>query len=138
MKRKIFFGLFFIIAVSCSKDQQYVPNVYVNLVIYVNEPQNSALATVGGWKYFPGGNRGVIVYRKGVTEFMAYERTCPYLPEQSNSFVSVDTTNNAFMKDASCGSTFLLSTGENVGGAAVIPLRVFTTLFDGTILTVTN
>ena len=138
MKRIAFYALLLSIVVSCSKDQQYVPNVYVNLVIYVNEPQNIKLTTVGGWKYFDGGNRGVIVYRKGFNEFTAYERTCPVRPEESTSFVVVDTTNNTFMKDETCGSTFLLSTGENIGGQAVIPLRQFTCLFDGTILTVTN
>ncbi|HET6991733.1 MAG TPA: hypothetical protein VFJ43_10435 [Bacteroidia bacterium] len=123
---------------TCKKEHQYVPNVYVNLTIYVNDPQNIVLATTGGWKYFPGGNRGVVVYRKGINEFVAYERTCPYLPDQSNSFVQVDTTNNVLLKDVSCSSEFLLSDGSTVSGPAVIPLRQFHCVFDGTVLRVTN
>ena len=109
-----------------------------NLTIYINDPQNIALTTIGGWKYFSGGNRGVVVYRKGQSEFMAYERTCPYKPEEPSSMVEVDTSNNIFLIDRSCNSQFLLSDGSNISGAALIPLRSFVTIFDGTMLRVTN
>ena len=49
---------------SCRKEQQGVPYAYVNLTVYVNDPQNIALTTIGGWKYFTGGYGGLIVYRK--------------------------------------------------------------------------
>lgn len=123
---------------SCKKDHQYVPNVYVNLTIYVNDQQHAALQTVDGWKYFEGGNRGVVVYRKSLNEFVAYERTCPYLPEEANSIVSVDTSNNIILKDASCSAQFLLSNGDPISGPAVIALRQFHCVFDGTTLRVTN
>jgi nitrite reductase/ring-hydroxylating ferredoxin subunit len=123
---------------TCKKEQQYVPNVYVNLVIYVNDQQHSVLQAVDGWKYFDGGNRGVIVYRKSQNEFVAYERTCPFKPEESNSIVSVDTSNNIILKDASCSAQFLLSNGDPISGPAVIPLRQFNCVFDGTTLRVSN
>jgi hypothetical protein len=123
---------------DCKKEHQYVPNVYVNLTVYVNDPQNIVLTTTGGWKYFPGGNKGVIVYRKGINEFVAFERTCPYLPDEAASIVEVDTTNNIVMKDVSCSSQFLLSDGSPISGPAVIPLRQFHCVFDGTTLRVTN
>jgi nitrite reductase/ring-hydroxylating ferredoxin subunit len=123
---------------TCKKEHQYVPNVYINLTIYVNDPQNIGLTTVGGWKYYDGGNRGVVVYRKGINEFVSYDRTCPYKPEESTSFVSVDTTNNIILKDVSCSSQFLLSDGSTIAGPAVIPLRQFKCTFDGTTLRVTN
>lgn len=123
---------------ACKKQHQYVPNVYCNLTIYVNDPQNIVLTTVDGWKYFEGGNRGVVVYRKGINEFVAYDRTCPYLPEESSSIVAVDTTNNIILKDVSCTSQFLLSDGSTISGPAVIPLKAFKCTFDGTVLRVTN
>lgn len=123
---------------DCKKEHQYVPNVYVNLTIYVNDPQNIVLSTVGGWKYYDGGNRGVVVYRKGINEFVAFDRTCPYKPDESASKVDVDTTNNIILKDYSCSSQFLLSDGSTISGQAVIPLRAFKCIFDGTVLRVTN
>ena len=129
------FLLFFL---TCKKEHQYVPNVYVSLTIYVNDPANIVLQNVDGWKYFEGGNRGVVVYRKSQFEFAAYERTCPYKPEESNSIVAVDTTNNIILKDASCSSQFLLSDGSPISGPAVIPLRQFHCVYDGTVLRVTN
>ena len=123
---------------DCKKNRQYVPNVYLDLIIYVNEPQNINLVSVGGWKYFAGGNRGVIVYRKGFNEFAAYERTCPYLPEEPSAIVAVDTTNKIILKDLSCNSQFLLCDGSPISGSAVFPLRQFRCIFDGTVLRVTN
>jgi hypothetical protein len=123
---------------ACKKNEQYIPNAYVNLTIYVNDPQNIALSTVGGYKYFDGGYRGVVVYRKGQNEFIAYDRACPYNVEESSSVVTVDTTNNVILKDFSCESQFLLSDGTNISGPALIPLRVFRSVFDGTVLRVTN
>lgn len=123
---------------TCKKEHQYVPNVYVNLTIYVNDQQHSALQVVDGWKYFEGGNKGVIVYRKSQNEFAAYERTCPYKPEEANSIVAVDTSNNIIMKDESCTAQFLLSNGDPISGPAVIPLKQFRCTFDGTVLRVTN
>ncbi|MDQ3108644.1 MAG: hypothetical protein M3R17_02010 [Bacteroidota bacterium] len=123
---------------TCKKEQQYVPNVYVNLVIYVNDPQNMVLQNIDGWKYFDGGNRGVVVYRKSQNEFVAYERTCPFKPEESNSIVAVDTTNNIILKDVSCTSQFLLSNGNPISGPAVISLRQFHCVYDGTVLRVSN
>jgi hypothetical protein len=137
---KTSFLFFFILLLfsSCKKNQQYVPNVYVNLIVYVNDPQNLAIGTTGGWKYFDGGYHGLLVYRKGPNEFMVYDRTCPYQPEESDSFVSVDTTNNIILKDNSCGSQFLLNDGTPISGDAVVPLKTYRYVFDGTVLRVNN
>jgi nitrite reductase/ring-hydroxylating ferredoxin subunit len=126
------------LTVSCKKDQQYVPYAYVNLTVYINDPGNLALTTVGGWKYFNGGYKGLIIYRKSLNEFAAYDRCCPYRPEESNSMVSVDTSNNVVMKDASCSSQFLLSDGSPIAGPAVVPLKVYRTVYNGNELLVTN
>ncbi|HEU4717048.1 MAG TPA: hypothetical protein VFU15_04415 [Bacteroidia bacterium] len=138
MRRFVFLLVFLLCCAGCKKEHQYIPNVYVNLTIYVNDPGNIRLTTVGGWKYFDGGNRGIVVYRKSQNEFVAYDRTCPYKPDESSSVVSVDTTNNILLKDASCTSQFLMSDGTPIGGPAVIPLKLYRSIFDGTTLHVTN
>jgi hypothetical protein len=122
---------------GCKKEQQGVPYTYVNLTIYVNDPQNVALATVGGWKYYGGGYRGLIVYRKSQAEFMVYDRACPVHADESGALIVVDSS-NIILKDDLCGSQFLFSDGSTIGGPAIIPLTRYPTIFDGTILRVQN
>ena len=129
---------FLLLLFACKKDEQYIPEAAVNLTIYVNDPTNLPISTIGGWKYFSGGYKGIVVYRKGQSEFVAYERCCPVRPEESASIVSVDTTNTVFLIDNSCSSKFLLNDGSTVSGPAIIPLRQYHTLYDGTTLRVTN
>jgi hypothetical protein len=136
--RPYLFAVIVCLIFSCKKNQQYVPNVYVNLEVYVNDPQNSVLTTTGGWKYFDGGYHGLLVYRKGLNEFVVFDRTCPYQPEEANSIVAVDTSNNIILKDQHCGSQFLLNDGTPISGDAVVPLKIYRNVFDGTTLRITN
>lgn len=122
---------------QCKKEQQGVPYVYVNLVVYVNDPQNISLTTPGGWKYFGGGYRGLIVYRKSQSEFMIYDRACPVHPDESAAVITVDSS-NILLKCPSCNSSFLFSDGSTAGGPAIIPLTHYPYIFDGTVLEVRN
>lgn len=122
---------------TCKKEQQGVPYAYVNLTIYVNDPQNIALTTTGGWKYFPGGYRGLIVYRKSPGEFMVYDRACPVHSDESSALIVVDSS-NIILKDDVCESQFLFSDGSTIGGPAVIPLTHYANTFDGTTLRIAN
>lgn len=122
---------------ACRKEQQGVPYTYVNLTVYVNDPQNMALTTIGGWMYFTGGYGGLIVYRKSQAEFMVYDRACPVHPDESSARIIVDSS-NVILKDNNCGSQFLFTDGSTIGGPAVIPLQRYPTIFDGTVLRVQN
>lgn len=122
---------------TCKKEQQGVPYAYVNLTIYVNDPQNIALTTVGGWKYFPGGYKGLIVYRKSQGEFMIYDRACPVHADEANALIVVDSS-NIILRDDECDSQFLFSDGSTIGGPAIIPLTRYPYTFDGTMLRVQN
>lgn len=114
-----------------------MPYAYVNLTVYVNDPQNISLTTAGGWKYFSGGYRGLIVYRKSQSEFMIYDRACPVHPDESAALIAVDTS-NIILSCPSCNSQFLFSDGSTIGGPAIIPLTHYTYTFDGTVLHVQN
>ena len=139
LKGKYFLALLALMLFStCKKDQQYVPDVYVSLTIYVNDPANTDISIIGGWKYFEGGYRGILVYRKSQNEFLVFDRACPFESEKTESVVAVDTTNNVILKDNSCGSQFLLSDGTPISGQAVVPLKLYRTSFDGTVLRVSN
>ncbi len=133
MKRVFLLLISSLIFSSCFKNQQNpVPNFPFDVVIDINLPSYNSLAGVGGWCYVEGyGSRGLIVYRRSIDEFVAFDRhspsdlegTCflPLFPDNENFLVLKDTCNN---------STFSLYDGSPISNAN-IGLRQYQTLYDG-------
>jgi hypothetical protein len=130
----IFFGVFLLF--SCGKDKQpAIPYVYVNEMLY---PNSMDFIPVGGYKYLPGGYRGLIVYRMLPDEFRVYERCCPYDPEKANAHISVN-SDNVTAIDSSCMSRFLLPDGSPYGnGPSPYSLMTYKFSYDGEILLIYN
>jgi nitrite reductase/ring-hydroxylating ferredoxin subunit len=139
MKRACFFlcAASMLLFTACRREQQVVPNVAVNVLLYLNDPQNTAITTIGGWIYVNGGYRGIVLHRKSQNEFVAFDRTCPFRPEESASQVSVDSS-NVILEDRSCGSKFLLSDGSAIQTPALVPLKQYNTTFDGNSIRIYN
>lgn len=116
---------------TCTKTD-VVPNIYVNTYVYLTDPNYVKLNAVGGWNYAPGGIKGIIIYRKSVSEFMAYERNSTYEPSKGCVIV-MDTANksNLFITDKCSGSTYLITDGSVYKGPASVPLKKYQTSFDG-------
>lgn len=128
-----------IVVVSCKKQNyQGVPNVAVDIRMYSSDPSFINLNAIGGWVYVNGGNRGIVVYRKDLSNFMAYDRTCSYNPPNVNETVKVDPTNNIMLIDPNCGSKFLITDGSVNQGPATYPLKAYQTTYDGTVLHIFN
>ena len=82
-----------------------MPNVPVDVTIDLSFPSYSALQGVSGYTYVNGGSRGIIVYRKSLDEFVAFDRhspadiegTCvePLYPDANNFLELIDSCNNA-------------------------------------------
>lgn len=118
---------------SCYKNQlNPVPDIPFDVTIDINFPLYSDLNGVGGWTYIDGyGSRGLIVYRKSIDEFVAFDRhspadtngSCfnPLYPSADNFLVLVDSCNNA---------TFSLYDGSPISNLS-IGLRQYQTLYDG-------
>jgi nitrite reductase/ring-hydroxylating ferredoxin subunit len=130
----IFLALF--TTFSCKKSTDYVPNVYVNTYLYTTDPAFAPLNAVSGYTYLSGGSKGIVVYRKSQTEFMAYDRCCTYKVSDGN-VIDVDAS-GLIAKDAACGSKFILTDGTVNNGPAVNPLKRYQTAFDGTALHIFN
>ena len=66
---------------SCKKDNANnpIPDTTVDVYIYISNPSYLSLTAIGGWAYVSGGVRGLLVYRKSNSEFMAYDRNCTYI-----------------------------------------------------------
>jgi len=123
---------------GCKRDEDQIPNVYVNFYVNTTDPGFIDLNAVGGWVYVTGGSKGIIIYRKSVNEFMAFDRHCPYQPSDACSRCEVDTSNNLFVFDNCCGSKFLITDGSVQQSPAYVPLKAYYTSFDGLTLHVYN
>ncbi|MBI4946277.1 MAG: hypothetical protein HY840_07745 [Bacteroidetes bacterium] len=122
---------------GCKKSNDYVPNVYVDIYLYTTDPAFSPLNAVPGYTYLSGGSKGIIVYRKSQTEFMAYDRHCTYKVSEGN-VVAVEVS-GLIAKDAVCGSKFILTDGSVLSGSSASnPLKRYQISFDGTVLHIFN
>jgi nitrite reductase/ring-hydroxylating ferredoxin subunit len=100
--------------------------VPVNLRLDLDDPANFQLNSVGGSMTIIGGNRGIIVYRRGLNEFSAIERTCSYQSTDTCAYVSIDSTISTVGCHC-CGSRFQLLDGAPIKGPANASLRLYQT-----------
>jgi hypothetical protein len=122
---------------SCVKDSRHpVPNVPVDFVINIESTQHIELNSIGGWAYYTGGFRGIIIYRFSDVEFRAFDRACPVHPYDECAIVRV--TDPPLANDDCCNSTFLLIDGSPVSGPARHPLKEYRTFLNYPWLQVSN
>ena len=118
----------------------FFPNAVINLSF--PEYQQS-LAVDGGFKVVSTvagssvGVRGVIIYRKDASTYLAYEVNCSFHPNEASSNVSVHSS-RLYMNCTGCGSNFSFADGTPTGGVAWRPLRKYRTELSGSTLTITN
>lgn len=132
-----FIVLLGITACSKEKNSNEIPVVAVNFVITPNSTEYLELNGVGGWVTVTGGYRGIIIYRKSITEFMAFERACPFDWEQTNARVEVEVSGLTAICP-SCKSKFILLDGTPFEGPSNYPLKPYQTQYDGNLLYIFN
>ncbi|MEJ2004317.1 MAG: hypothetical protein P8X57_04975, partial [Cyclobacteriaceae bacterium] len=86
------------------------PVTFDDIFINLSLPEYNDLVTIGHM-YIPAGgqSRGIILKRSG-GNYLAFERTCTYLPYNALSTVDVNAAGTA-MTDYSCGSIYNFETG---------------------------
>ncbi len=137
---KLFFALaslFLCITLSCKKSSSAIPYVPVSIQINLSNPDYFTLKTPGGWLYVTGGSKGIVVYRYDLSTFKAYDRHCPYHPEDACSKIAVENS-GLTAKDTCCGSVFQMMDGSIIGGPADRNMLEYKTSFDGNILSINN
>lgn len=120
----------------CKKDNNYVPYVYVDEYIYATDPAFFPLNAVTGYIYWQGGSKGLIIFRKGQNEFVAYDRHCTYKVEDGDQ-IKVDAS-GLLATDAACNTKFSMTDGSVNSGPATRPLKMYEVSFDGTVLHIYN
>jgi len=128
-----------LVITGCSKEEprNEIPVVAVNFFINPNSTEYLELNGAGGWVYLTGGYRGIIVYRKSDTEFMAFERACPYDWELTDARIEVDPS-GLTAACPSCQSQFIMLDGTPFEGPTHYPLKQYQTQYDGNLLYIFN
>ena len=121
------FSLF--LCVSCGKQRNVVPIVYVDQYINLSLPSYSSLNIIGGWTYISGGSKGIIIYRQSYNQFSAYDRHCTYNADNPCGKASVDST-NSFVECSCDGSQFQIYDGLVMQGPASYSLKNYQTSYD--------
>lgn len=131
----VFFAVF--ILHSCVKDSVHpVPTVPVDFLISVDSPQFVELNSVHGWASFSGGVSGIIIFRRSIDEFAAFDQACPHHPfDRCGRITRVD---SPIASCGCCNSNFLLFDGSVISGPSRFPLKQYRTSFQHPWLRVTS
>ncbi len=117
---------------ECDKDMKHpVPDVHVDFRIDLQITYK--LNTIGGWEYFTGGYRGIVIYRASEDEFSAFDRACTH-----NIYNSIVVNDPPIAECEECGSSYLLIDGSVVNGPAKHQLKQYRTILDYPYLYVRN
>ena len=118
---------------GCGKNRQNpVPNIPLDITIDINLPSYNALQGVGSYSYVTGGSRGIIVYRKSLGEFVAFDRHSPADPNGTcPQPLYPDNANFLQLKDSCNNATFSLYDGSPISNSE-FGLRQYATQFNGT------
>jgi hypothetical protein len=139
MRKVIFLVALLAIGTGCGKEnsQPQIPDVPVNFVIDPNSTEYLGINHIGGSIYLNGGYRGILVYRLSLTEFMAFERACPYDFTLPAARIEVDTSLITCYCPA-CISKYILTDGTPYAGPSRYALKQYATTYDGALLYVYN
>ncbi len=130
-------ALIFSCAKKSDEQQPQIPYVAVNFVINPNSTQFIELNHIGGYVPVTGGYRGIIIYRKSETEFMAYERACAYDPTADSAQVRMEVS-GVTCYCPKCKSKYIILDGSPYQGPSHWALKQYRTNYDGTYLYVSN
>lgn len=114
---------------GCKKENNRANYPPVNQYLNITLVQYNSLAVPGGWTYANGGLKGIIVYRKSSTEFIAFDRNCTYNEANSCGKAEVE-SDNVTISCACDGSTYNIFDGSVTTGPASFALKVYNTSFN--------
>lgn len=121
---------------SCTTQDDYIRDVYVDVYLDLNLPEYSDLQVSGNSifdvpKLIEAGVEGIIIYHAVGDEYKVYDRNCSYEPSLACSFI--DSVSSAVAYCGCCSSAFLLSQdGTAANSPALLPLKQYRyTLLEG-------
>jgi len=136
---KITGWLLILILLSCGKEntRPEIPDVPVSFVINPNTTEYNELSHVDGWIYLTGGYNGILVYRISLTEFVAFERACPWDFQNDTARVQVEASGITCACPV-CGSKYIMTDGTPFDGPSRLILKQYQTTYEGGLLYIYN
>ncbi len=128
--------LIVLLHLGCENEVYDFPQVDVNLNLYINNPEFFNIEAPGGWIYLNGGVAGILLYRKNLDEFIAYDRASTYNPT-ADCGITVD-LDNIILNDPCSDSQFLITDGSVIQGPASQALKRYNTNLYGNNLSIYN
>lgn len=128
--------LIVLLNLGCENEVYDFPQVDVNLNLYINNPEFFNIEAPGGWIYLNGGVAGILLYRKNLDEFIAYDRASTYNPV-ADCGITVD-LDNIILIDPCSDSQFLITDGSVIQGPASQALKRYNTNLYGNNLSIYN
>lgn len=125
---------------TCAPDvsDDAIPYVqFSDIIINLDLPSYTTLKFDGGYQNITGGVRGILVYRKNISTYIAYERNSSFHPNDACATVDVHSS-GLYIVDTCSNSTFDFNTGNPTGGPATRPLRQYVVTLNSFELTVTD
>jgi nitrite reductase/ring-hydroxylating ferredoxin subunit len=130
----LFLGLF-----SCGSSNDsnnFLPNIPVNETVFLNNPSNNDLLSVGGWVTIPGGIKGIVIYHVTIDNYLAYDLACPHKsPSECDAMIVEDGLN---MECPCDGSKFALALGGAPQSGTPFPARQYRVISEGNTLIIVN
>ena len=134
-----FWGMLSLFSSCVEEEPTIIPDVYVNLYINLSLPQFIALNSINNAVKVPDygfDKNGVIVYRLGLEEFLAFDATCPQHIEKSTS---INLDNNGTEGTATCPHCSTTYSFPYYGQASSgYPLKRYKVSPSGNMLHITN
>jgi len=138
IKKILVAGTILFLTVTCSKDSYHnFPNVSVNITLSIATDLSSLGIGSSMICPYPGGVKGIMIYRSDVAEFAAYDRLCTNYPNDTCAIV-LDTPGGVIADCPCCKSKFILTDGSVSNGPAQYALKPYNVIVDGNHLYIRN
>ena len=122
---------------SCNSKDDYIKEVYVNILIDLNLPEYSDLQISGNSIFIEGGVEGIIIYHGIGDDYKVYDRNCSYEPSLACSHI--DSVNAGIAYCGCCTSAFLLAQdGAAANSPALLPLKKYYWTLSGSQMRISN
>jgi len=105
--------------IGCNNNKNHpVPNIPFDITIDMTLPQYDDLIGVSGYAYVNGGSKGIIVYHRGLDDYIAFDRHSPADPTGICGQPLTPNIDNFLMLDDTCSNAqFSLYDGSPVSGS---------------------
>lgn len=136
---RLLFGIILFMG-SCNSEtyENTIPYVPVYEELNLNDLRYQSLKQANGFIYLDDfGFKGIVVLSDGNGTYTAFDRACPYHPQDECGKVSVHSS-GFYLEDDCCGSSFDVNSGIPTGGPAKSPLRPYAAFVQNNYLVISS